>query len=336
MATLKDVAKKANVNISTVSRALNNSVYVHPDTKAKICAAAKELGYTPNPVAQALRQGKRNTLGLIVPWINAPTISEVVQGFLSETKKEGYEVLLSVSGDDAAAEAECLKRMRSGIVDAIAIASPGKNKRLMQDIVAGGIPMIQLLHCADKSISSIGVDAFDGGFQCVRHLYALGCRRIALLIDQTDIATFSDTYEGYRSAVRKFALPEIVADAENYPITSGEFAFVATGQLMESPNPPDAIIGTVETHGRAILQALSLRGKTVAESVKIVCLSGQSPITQHPYPIIPLEAPNMSIGEKAAKALIADISTLAEGKALPPMHISFPEWIVSNRPPVVR
>lgn len=333
MATLKDVAKKANVNISTVSRALNNSAYVHPDTKAKICAAAKELGYTPNPVAQALRQGKRNTLGMIVPWINAPTISEVVQGFLSEAKKEGYEVLLSVSGNDTAAEAECLNRMRSGIVDAIAIASPGKNKRLVQDIVAGGIPMMQLLHCADKSVSSIGVDAFDGGFQCVRHLYGLGCRRIALLIDRTEVATFSDTYEGYRSAVRKFALPEIVADAENCPITSGEFAFAATGQLMDSTTPPDAIIGTVEIHGRAILQALSMRGEAVADSVKIVCLSGQSAMTRHPFPIIPLEAPNMSIGEKAAKTLISDIATLAEGRELTPMHISFPEWIVPSREP---
>ena len=126
-------------------------------------------------------------------------------------------------------------------------------------------------------------------------------------------------------------MPEIVADAENYPITSGEFAFAATGQLMDSPTPPDAIIGTLEIHGRAILQALSMRGKAVADSVKIVCLSGQSAMTRHPFPIIPLEAPNMSIGEKAAKNLISDIATLAEGRELTPMHISFPEWIVPSR-----
>lgn len=334
MATMKDVAKRANVNISTVSRALNNSSYVHPETKARICAVAKELGYSPNPVAQALRQGKRNTLGLIVPWINAPTMSEVVQGFLSEAKKEGYGVLISVSGDAPDAESECLNRMRSGIVDGIAIASSGKNKRLIRDIVASGIPMIQLLHCSDRSISSIGVDCFDGGFQCVRHLYDLGCRRIALLIARTDIATFSGTYEGYRSAVRKFGLPEITADS-GYDVTSHEFAYAATKTLMSRPQRPDAIIGTVEIHGKAIVQALTECGISPVTDVRVACLSGQSSITQHPFPIIPLEAPNMSIGEKAAKTLIADIAALAEGKTPTPMHISFPEWIVPTRKPIV-
>ena len=67
MATLKDVAKLACVDVSTVSRALNNTSYVHPDTKARVYAAAKELGYHPNIMAQALRQGRRHTLGMIVP-----------------------------------------------------------------------------------------------------------------------------------------------------------------------------------------------------------------------------------------------------------------------------
>ena len=67
MATLKDVAKLANVDVSTVSRALNNTSYVHPDTKARVLAAVKELSYQPNVLAQGLRQGKRHTIGVVVP-----------------------------------------------------------------------------------------------------------------------------------------------------------------------------------------------------------------------------------------------------------------------------
>ena len=67
MATLKDVAKLACVDVSTVSRALNNTSYVHPDTKARIFAAVKELSYQPNVLAQGLRQGKRHTIGVVVP-----------------------------------------------------------------------------------------------------------------------------------------------------------------------------------------------------------------------------------------------------------------------------
>ena len=80
MATMKDVAKLACVDVSTVSRALNNTSYVHPDTKAKIYAAAKELGYHPNIMAQALRQGRRHTIGVVVPRLHLAIFSEILQG----------------------------------------------------------------------------------------------------------------------------------------------------------------------------------------------------------------------------------------------------------------
>ena len=81
MATLKDVAKLACVDVSTVSRALNNTSYVHPDTKARVYAAAKELGYHPNIMAQALRQGRRHTLGMVVPRLDLAIFAEILQGF---------------------------------------------------------------------------------------------------------------------------------------------------------------------------------------------------------------------------------------------------------------
>ena len=89
MATLKDVAKLACVDVSTVSRALNNTSYVHPDTKARIYAAAKELGYHPNIMAQALRQGRRHTLGMIVPRLDLAIFAEILQDFEREALSQG-------------------------------------------------------------------------------------------------------------------------------------------------------------------------------------------------------------------------------------------------------
>lgn len=327
MATLKDVAEKASVNVSTVSRALNNTSYVHPDTKAKIIAAAKELGYSPNLIAQALRRGKRNTLGLILPWINSPTFSEMVQGFVSSARRQGYEVLICTTNDDPKSESECLMRLRGGIVDGIAIASHNQNRRNLIDLIAGGLPVIQLLHCAERSVSSIEVDAYSGGLECVKHLYSLGCRRIALLQGQSDVATFTGFYQGYRSGIRQLGLKEYMSQPVELPLISYEYAYEATQMLMDQPEPPDAIIGSVEIYGKAILHALTSRGISARDQVRVACLSGQSPLTWHPAPIIPLEAPNMSIGEKAAEALISDIRAMTEGKKPQPMHISFPEWI---------
>ena len=89
MATLKDVARIACVDVSTVSRALNNTSYVHPDTKARIYAAAKELGYHPNIMAQALRQGKRRTIGVVVPRLHMTIFSEIVQGIEQQARPAG-------------------------------------------------------------------------------------------------------------------------------------------------------------------------------------------------------------------------------------------------------
>ena len=80
MATLRDVAKLANVDISTVSRALNNTSYVHPDTRERIMAAVKELSYKPNVLAKGLRQGKTHTIAIVVPKLSFSIFSEVVSG----------------------------------------------------------------------------------------------------------------------------------------------------------------------------------------------------------------------------------------------------------------
>ena len=79
MATLKDVAKLANVDVSTVSRALNNTSYVHPDTKKKIFKAVEQLSYRPNLLAKGLKQGKRRTLGVVVPSVNLSIFGEIRQ-----------------------------------------------------------------------------------------------------------------------------------------------------------------------------------------------------------------------------------------------------------------
>ena len=117
MATLKDVAKLANVDVSTVSRALNNTSYVHPDTKERIYAAAKELGYHPNVMAQALRQGKRHTIGVVVPRLHMAIFSEILQGIEQQAGELGYGTLICTTNDNPKTEKECLNRLRSFIFE---------------------------------------------------------------------------------------------------------------------------------------------------------------------------------------------------------------------------
>ena len=98
MATLKDVARLACVDISTVSRALNNTSYVHPETKKRVYAAAKELGYQPNVMAQALRQGKRRTIGVVVPRLHLAIFRKSFRGLKKKQEVWAMQPYLQYRG----------------------------------------------------------------------------------------------------------------------------------------------------------------------------------------------------------------------------------------------
>lgn len=170
MATLKDVAKLANVDVSTVSRALNNTSYVHPDTKKKIFKAVEQLSYRPNLLAKGLKQGKRRTLGVVVPSVNLSLFGEIVQGIEMQAGNRGYSLMICMTKDDPDIEAECLNRLRNGLVDGILIASTGQNTRLIRDIKANGVAVVQLVRNQDRKFSSVEADCFSCGYEAAKYL----------------------------------------------------------------------------------------------------------------------------------------------------------------------
>ena len=107
---------------------------VHPDTKARILAAVKELSYQPNVLAKGLRQGKRHTIGIVVPRLSMTVFAELIQGIDEEARYHGYSILVCTTEDDPDVERECLNRLRNGFVDGIIIAGTGKCGRLIRDI----------------------------------------------------------------------------------------------------------------------------------------------------------------------------------------------------------
>ena len=124
MATLKDVAQKACVDVSTVSRALNNTSYVHPETKARIVAAAKELGYRQCH-GKSAAAGTAAHPGVIVPRLHLTLFSEILPGIEHEAERLGYSTLISTTDDDPQREKSCLERMQNSFVDGIIITGTG-------------------------------------------------------------------------------------------------------------------------------------------------------------------------------------------------------------------
>lgn len=308
MATLKDVAKLANVDVSTVSRALNNTSYVHPDTKARILAAVKELSYHPNVLAKGLRQGKRHTIGVVVPRLHMTAFAEIIQGIEEAARYLGYCTLFCNTEDDPEVERECLNRLRNSFVDGIIISGTGKCGRLIRDIHTSGIPIIQIIRNQEKGISSVVADYKSSSYTAVKFLAKKGCKKIGLINGPMNIAPFRERYEGYKKAIKELGMSEIYSESL-YHTNSFEYGFQCAEQLLNNNFLLDGIITAVDVQGIGALRALKERHLSAPDDVKVISLTGYAIGGMLETTMTSIEIPSFEMGQKAARMLIDEINS---------------------------
>ena len=321
MATLKDVAKLACVDVSTVSRALNNTSYVHPETKERVYAAARELGYHPNVIAQALRQGKRHTIGVVVPKLHMTIFSEVLQGIEKQARELGYATLICTTNDDPRTEKDCLDRLRGGFCDGIIIASTGHNRRLLRDIQAGGVEVVQLIRRQDPELSSVVADYVASGRDAVRFLYSRGCRRIGLINGYLHLAPYRDRYEGYLQAVRELGLEELTSHSER-EVNSFRYGYECTAALLDENPGLDAVVASVDVQGLGAIRAISERGLRIPEQIRVISLTGHRVGRMLETTMSSMEMPAFDMGAEAARMVIERIEAEPKRKGSS-RHLSF-------------
>lgn len=328
MATLKDVARLANVDVSTVSRALNNTSYVHPDTKKRILDAVKELSYQPNVLAQGLRQGKRHTIGIVVPRLYLTVFADITQSIEAAARALGYATLICYTEDNPRIEKECLSRLRNGFVDGIIVASTGKNNRLLRDIHSGGIAVVQVVRKQEHTISSVVADYDSCGYEAVQYLYSKGCRAIGLVNGSTSLAPYLERYKGYQRGMAELGLTETCAVSAEPP-NSFAYGYQCTEDLLDQNPSLDAIMAAVDIHGMAVFRALKCRGISVPEQIRLVSLTGHSTGEFLETSMTAFEIPAKEMGEKATQMLIDEIES--HGNAKPSIqHLVFSSSLIER------
>lgn len=319
MATLKDVAALAHVDVSTVSRALNNTSYVHPDTKARIMAAVKELSYKPNILARGLRQGKLKTLAVVIPKVTFSIFSEIACGIEKEASKDGYATIMINTGNDGNIEKVSLNKLRNGFIDGIIIAATGNNKRLIRDINTE-MPVIQVIRQFDHSLSSVVVDYEDIGYQAVHHLYEKGCRRIGLINASMSLSPYADRYTGYKRAISELELDEIQTSGEAL-LQGAEYGYDCTLNLLDAYTDIDAIMVANDSQGMGSMRALKDRGIKVPDEVKVLSMTGIQIGNMLETSLTSFELPGEEIGAEAASMLIRAVET-QEGSKPHTQHLT--------------
>ena len=308
MATLKDVAKLAHCDISTVSRALNNSAPVHPETRARIMAAVKELGYKPNMIAKSLKMGKRNLIAFISPTIRLNVFSDLSVEIQREAERNGYQTLIINTKADAVIEAKCLNDLRN-TVDGLIIVSTGQNNRLVRDIANDGVAVVQLIRKQDENISSVISNYYDAAKDTVRFLHKKGCRHIGLLCGSENVKPFEERIKGYRKITRELHLPELISGTEAYTVPGFNDGLNGTKLLLEKDPELDAIMASTDLQGLGAMRALKELGITCPDQVKIVSLTGFSLSPMLEKAMTAMEVPSPEMGKSALRLLLDQIDS---------------------------
>jgi len=320
MATLKDVAELAHVDVSTVSRTLNNSSYVHPDTRARVMAAVKELSYHPNVLARGLRRGKLNTIAVIIPKLTFSIFAEVASGIEKEAGRQGYATIIVNTGNNKNIEKDSLNKLRNGFVDGMIVAGTGSNNRLIRDI-STEVPVVQVIRQFDARISSVVVDYVDIGYRSVTHLFSKGCRKIGLINGSAAISPYADRYKGYKKAVKELGLEEITVEKDSL-LRGMKYGYECALKLIDENSGLDAIMAATDAQGIGVLRAMKENGVRIPDDIRVLSMTGHRIGDMLETSLTSMELPGFEIGERAADMLIRDIKR-KEGDRISAQHYTF-------------
>src|SRR5687767_3227209 len=207
--TIKDVARRSGVSSMTVSRVINDSERVSPETRRRVEAAIAELGYVPSRLARGLIRQKTGTLALIVPDVANPFFTLIVRGAEDVARRAGYRVILCDTRADLTIERDVIEEMLAHRVDGVAIAPVSDRSRThLRRLAKFGVPFVLI----DRTIPGVDSDVIvgdsvGGARRLVEHLISLGHRRIGLIVESDEVSTARDRRRGYVDALEAAGLP---------------------------------------------------------------------------------------------------------------------------------
>ena len=300
--TIREVAAQAGVSVATISRVLNGKGPVRETTSRRVIETAQALRYAPHGVARSLSIRRTNTVGLLLPDLHGEFFSEVIRGIDGEARRSGYHLLVSGFHSDQDEMTAVLGAMR-GRVDGLIVMSPQRDAGTICAKLPLGIPTV-LLNSVSDATRTITIDNYGGAAAMVKHLLALGHRRIAFITGPEANADASERLRGYRDAVGEARHLEIEGDF------SEEAGCAAARMLIRAAERPDAIFAANDAMAIGALSALREEGILVPDEI---ALAGFDDIPIARYLTPPLTTVNVAIAELGRRAFDLVVQRLHEG-----------------------
>ena len=305
-ATLRDVARRAGVASSTISRYLNGSLELPSPTRSRVKTAIAELHYRPNALARSLQAGRSHILGLIVPDLSNPFFTSVADAAVAAAYREGYSILLCATGNDPKREAHYANLLVAGQLDGLIYLGAHRRNSALETMRRTELPIV----IVDEEIESVAggrlfVDNRRGGYLATEHLLHLGHRNIAFIGGEADLLTTVERRRGYEDAMLERGLTP-----QPNRIVLGEYttefgARAARELLMEVA--PTGVFAASDVVAIGVLQAVRELGLTIPEDLSLVGFDDIPMAEMLAPPLTTIWQPAQDLGETAVLMLVRHV-----------------------------
>ena len=306
--TIKDVARLSGVSPMTVSRVINDSERVSPQTRRRVEEAISELGYVPSRLARGLSRQRTGTLAVIVPDVANPFFTAIVRAAEEVARRADYHVILCDTRADLGVERGVIEELIAHRVEGAVIAPVSdRSATHLRRLAEFGVPFVLI----DRTIPGVECDVVlgdssGGAHQLVEHLVSLGHRRIGFIVESDDVSTARDRRAGYEAALNAAGIaldPALVAHAA--PDPSGGSA--GMGRLLELEERPTAVFTVNNLVALGAIEAVRAAGLEVPDDVALVCFDDIE-YASRLYPFLTaMEQPAQTFGTLGTQLLLERI-----------------------------
>ncbi|HLE92929.1 MAG TPA: LacI family DNA-binding transcriptional regulator [Anaerolineales bacterium] len=327
MATIREVAESAGVSYATVSHVINNTRLVSPETRERVVAAMGALHYRPNALARSLRQGKTNTIGLVLPDSANPFFAEISRSIEDAAFKKGYSVFLCNTELDTQRELFYVDVLSKKQVDGIIFVAAGDQADSVDFLLRRSMPLVMV----DRNVPTVEADAVLtdnqlGGFLATRHLLELGHTRIACIAGPSSITPSAERIIGYRKALEQAGISydENLIVRGDYHAQSG---MEITHSLLAMTPRPTAIFALNDLMAIGALRAATEAGFSIPNDLAVVGYDDLEIARFTNPPLTTIAQPKKEIGRQAVSLLVDRMSQ----KSRPPSRLVLPPELIVRR-----
>lgn len=268
-ATSADVAARAGVSRSAVSRVFTDGASASPETVEKVKRAAAELGYRPNALARSLLTGRSRIIGLVVAYLDNQFYPQAVQALSVALQEQGYHVLIFMAGNSSDNVEDVTRGILDYQVDGLILASVALSSDLAQHCKAMGVPVV-LFNRRQGAPDDCAVvsNNFQGGQMAARHLVSRGAKRVGYIAGWEGASTQRDREAGFMTGLREAGLGLYAREVGDFDET---VAKEAARQMFRTKDRPDAVFVCNDHMALAVMDVLRFElGLKVPNDVALV------------------------------------------------------------------